>query len=94
MSETTYDGMHITKQRGFDADYSVPDGLQKTMVYLLSLFLPIGLFTGMFYSTKPGEQSKLFGRNCFILSITPIILTITATIIVFLSMAVIFMLKY
>lgn len=94
MSEiTTYDGMHIRNPRNYE-EYKVPDGLSKLVIYVLSLILPIGLATGLFYSTKPGQSSKLFGRNCLALSITPIVVSIVVLLVAFLFMTVFFFLKY
>ncbi|GEM_PF-3687544 len=84
----------VTKPRIFEQEYKVPNGLSKAVIYIMSLFLPFGFMAGMFYSTKPGKQSRLFGRNCLALSITPILLILTVGIITFLTMTVIFILKY
>lgn len=91
---STYDGMNVQNSRNIAVEYNVPGGVMRTLMYLMSLILPIGLVTGVYYSTKPDYQSKVFGKNCFMLSITPLLTTIIVLVVGLLSMAVIFAIKY
>ncbi|MBW6517952.1 MAG: hypothetical protein K0A89_05570 [ANME-2 cluster archaeon] len=91
---STYDGMHVRNPRNNAVEYNVPEGFMRILVYLLSFVLPFGMVTGIYYSIRPDYQSKVFGKNCFMLSITPLLATIIVLVIALLSMAVIFALKY